>query len=290
VEQFGVAIGDRLHYRVVHTEPVVSATPSLVVLSDERIELTGKHTQKSYDWPLRRIEFYIVEQARYITLLTNHFGLPARHIAELYKSRWQVELFFKWIKQNLRIKAFVGTSANAVKTQIWCAVCTYVLVAIVKKRLAVDASMHSILQVLSLSLFEVKPLDELLGTLAQTDDLVPSALVLPFPRNLRTVVNLTPIFHRNPGTSNSDFPVAWAGRKKAAGVTRRLLFSDSRSPRLPARSEGVANAQSVEVAVGLGVGSLAAFCAHTSVDRGALGQAVRGSNAKAAVAFTALGL
>ena len=164
----------RLHYRVVHTAPVVSATPGLVVLSDERIELTGKHTQKSYDWPLRRIEFYIAEQARYITLLTNHFGLPASHIAALYKSRWQVELFFKWIKQNLRIKAFVGTSANAVKTQIWCAVCTYVLVTIIKKRLAVQASMHAMLQVLSLSLFEVKPLDELLGTLAQTDDLVPS--------------------------------------------------------------------------------------------------------------------
>jgi IS4 transposase len=96
--------------------------------------------------------------------------LPASHIAEFYKSRWQVELFFKWIKQNLRIKAFVGTSANAVKTQIWCALCTYLVVAIVKKRLALEGSMHAILQVLSLSLFEVKPLAELLGAQLLNDE------------------------------------------------------------------------------------------------------------------------
>jgi len=112
----------------------------------------------------------LAERARHITLLTNHFELPTSHIAELYKSRWQVELFFKWIKQNLRIKAFVGTSANAVKTQIWCAVCTYVVVAIVKKRLALEGSMHAILQVLSLSLFEVKPLAELLGEQLLNDE------------------------------------------------------------------------------------------------------------------------
>jgi hypothetical protein len=161
----------QLHYRVVHSATVTAPTPSLEVISDERIELTGKHTHKSYAWPLRRIEFYIVEQARRITLLTNHFELPAGQIAELYKNRWQVELFFKWIKQNLRIKAFVGTSVNAVKTQIWCAVCTYVLVAIIKKRLAVDASMHAILQVLSLSLFEATSLDELFGNLEQNNDI-----------------------------------------------------------------------------------------------------------------------
>ena len=105
----------QLHYRVVHSGAVIAPTPSLEVISDERIELTGKYTHKSYDWPLRRIELYIVEQARHITLLTNHFELPASQIAELYKNRWQVELFFKWIKQNLRIKAFVGTSVNTVK-------------------------------------------------------------------------------------------------------------------------------------------------------------------------------
>jgi hypothetical protein len=160
----------QLQYRIVNSVPAPPPTPSLVILTDESIELTGQQTHKTYTWPLRRIEFYLVEQARHITLLTNHFELPASHIAELYKSRWQVELFFKWIKQNLRIKAFVGTSANAVKTQIWCAVCTYVVVAIVKKRLALEGSMHAILQVLSLSLFEVKPLAELLGEQLLNDE------------------------------------------------------------------------------------------------------------------------
>lgn len=111
---------------------------------------------------LRRIEFYLVEQARHIKLLTNHFELPASNIADLYKSRWQVELFVKWIKQNLRIKAFVGNSANSVKTQIWCSVCTYVVVAIVKKVRA--SGLHARhFQVLSLSLFEEKQLAELLS-------------------------------------------------------------------------------------------------------------------------------
>jgi IS4 transposase len=160
----------QLKYRVVNSVPAPPATPSLVILTDESIELTGQQTHKTYTWPLRRIEFYLVEQDRHITLLTNHFELPASHVAELYKSRWQVELFFKWIKQNLRIKSFVGTSANAVKTQIWCAVCTYVVVAIVKKRLALEGSMHAILQVLSLSLFEVKPLAELLGEQLLNDE------------------------------------------------------------------------------------------------------------------------
>ena len=95
-------------------------------MKDEHILLTGKHTSADYPVMLRRIEFVDAEQGRRITLLTNHFELDAPVIAELYKSRWQVELFFKWIKQNLRIKAFVGTSPNAVKTQIWSAVCTYV--------------------------------------------------------------------------------------------------------------------------------------------------------------------
>ena len=172
----------QLQYRVVSAAPAPPATPSLVILTDESIVLTGQQTHKTYTWPLRRIEVYLIEQARHIrtaflrecdqhiTLLTNHFELPASHVAELYKSRWQVELFFKWIKQNLRIKAFVGISANAVKTQIWCAVCTYVVVAIVKKRLALEGSMHAILQVLSLSLFEVKPLTELLGEQLLNDE------------------------------------------------------------------------------------------------------------------------
>ena len=159
----------RLHYTVLHARSIAEVDAVAGVRSDEQIILTGQYTRHSYCVPLRRIEFYITEQARSITLLTNQFDLQAGLIAQLYKSRWQVELFFKWIKQNLRIKAFVGTSMNAVKTQIWCAVCSYVLVAIIKKRLALSASMHAIMQVLSLSLFEITPLHQLLGHIQDTE-------------------------------------------------------------------------------------------------------------------------
>ena len=107
-----------------------------------------------------------------VVLLTNHFSLPALTIAALYRCRWQIELFFKWIKQHLRIKAFFGTSENAVKTQIWIAVCVYVLVAIVKKRFQLEASLHELLQILSLTLFERDPIDQVL-TLAPLDPYVP---------------------------------------------------------------------------------------------------------------------
>jgi hypothetical protein len=119
----------------------------------------------------RRIRFKDPETAKTLIFLTNNFALPALTIAELYRCRWQVELFFKWIKQHLRIKAFFGTSENAVKSQIWIAVSVYVLVAIVKKRLNLRASLYEILQILSLTLFERIPLDQLL---AQTlsDDIV----------------------------------------------------------------------------------------------------------------------
>jgi Domain of unknown function (DUF4372)/Transposase DDE domain len=156
----------RLHYRVLHAD---LSNEALGVLKDEHILLTGKHTRADYPVMLRRIEIVEAEQGRRFTLMTNHFELAAPVIAQLYKSRWQVELFFKWIKQNLRIKAFVGTSPNAVKTQIWSAVCTYVLVAIVKKRLGIDASLRAILQVLSLTLFEATPLDELLGQIDEDE-------------------------------------------------------------------------------------------------------------------------
>jgi IS4 transposase len=102
--------------------------------------------------------------------LTNDFSLPAQTIADLYRCRWQVELFFKWIKQHLRIKSFFGTSENAVKTQIWIAVCVYVLVAIIKKRLNLPASLYTILQVLSLSVFEKTPLDQLLSDMADNHE------------------------------------------------------------------------------------------------------------------------
>jgi len=122
--------------------------------SDQTIVLTGPKTSQEYPAPLRRISYVDVETGKRFVFLTNNFALPAVIIAQLYKCRWQVELFFKWIKQYLRIKAFYGTSENAVKTQIWIAVSVYVLVAILKKELKLDRSLGEILQILSVTLFE----------------------------------------------------------------------------------------------------------------------------------------
>ena len=127
------------------------------VRSDHTVVLAAAASRRHYPDPLRRIHFYDAEQDRSLRFLTNNFDLPALTICLLYKSRWQVELFFKWIKQHLRIKAFYGYSENAVKTQIWIAVSVYVLVAIVRKRLGLEASLHEILQVLSVTLFEHVP-------------------------------------------------------------------------------------------------------------------------------------
>jgi hypothetical protein len=164
---FVVRSKNKLHYRSVRT---CTADEAVGVMRDEHILLTGRYTKADYPALLRRIEFFDAKRDRVLIFLTNHFELEAAQIAQLYKSRWQVELFFKWIKQNLRIKAFVGNSANAVKTQIWTAICTYVLVAIVKKRLNIQTSLHAILQVLSLSLFEKTALDQLLGNAAAFDE------------------------------------------------------------------------------------------------------------------------
>jgi hypothetical protein len=131
--------------------------------SDQTIVLAGPKTSRLYPDPLRRIVFYDVEQKRRLVFLTNNFTLPALTIARLYKCRWQVELFFKWIKQHLRIKAFYGTTDNAVKTQVWVAISVYVLVAIVKKELRIERSLYDILQILSLTLFEKIPLFEALS-------------------------------------------------------------------------------------------------------------------------------
>ena len=116
------------------------------------------YSKKAYPEKLRRVKFFDAEQERQLTFITNQFKLPALTIAELYKCRWQVELFFKWIKQHLRIKTFYGTTDNAVKTQIWIAISVYVLVAIIKKRLKVDLSLYTILQILSITLFEKMPI------------------------------------------------------------------------------------------------------------------------------------
>ena len=121
---------------------------------DQTIMLTGQLTQHSYPIPLRRIKFYNSEHDKQLVFLTNNFDLPALTIANLYRCRWQVERFFKWIKQHLRIKRFNGNTENAVKTQIWIAISVYVLVAIVKKRLNIKTSLYTILQILSLTLFE----------------------------------------------------------------------------------------------------------------------------------------
>ncbi|MCP3689747.1 MAG: IS4 family transposase [Gammaproteobacteria bacterium] len=124
------------------------------LICDQTVILTGFYSNKAYSRPLRRIRYKDPETEKTLIFLTNHFALPALTITELYRSRWQVELFFKWIKQHLRIKKFYGTSENAVKTQIWTAVSAYVLVAIVKKRLNLDVSLYTLLQIFSLTLFE----------------------------------------------------------------------------------------------------------------------------------------
>jgi len=121
---------------------------------DQTVALTGYYSKKDYPEKLRRIKYYDAEKGRSFIFLTNQFALPAITIAELYRYRWRVEIFFKWIKQHLRIKSFYGTSENAVKTQIWIAVSTYVLVAIMKKRLKIDLTLYTILQILSITLFE----------------------------------------------------------------------------------------------------------------------------------------
>ena len=124
------------------------------VICDQRVMLNGFYAAKAYPDHLRRIRFKDPESGKTLVFLTNNTTLPALTIAALYKSRWQVELFFKWIKQHLRIKRFLGTSENAVKAQVWCAVATYVLIAIVKKELHLDASLYTRLQILSVSVFE----------------------------------------------------------------------------------------------------------------------------------------
>jgi len=130
--------------------------------SDHTVILTALESAKVYPDPLRRIHYFDAETQKRFRFLTNNFVLPALTIAQIYKSRWQVELFFKWIKQHLRIKSFYGTNENAVKTQIWIAVSVYVLVAIVRKRLALDKSLYQILQILSVTVFEKEPILQVL--------------------------------------------------------------------------------------------------------------------------------
>ena len=147
-------------YRRVYSRPVDKTTG---LRCDQTVRLTGVKSPDDYPQYLRYVVFHDEKTDKRLGFFTNNFELPALVIAQLYKCRWQVELFFKWIKQHLRIKAFFGTNENAVKTQIWIAISVYVLIAIVKKRLAVEASLYTILQILSLALFEKAPLHQLLS-------------------------------------------------------------------------------------------------------------------------------
>ena len=156
---FIIRAKQNLRYCRLHSHPVDPATG---LCSDQTIALTGQTSARFYPDKLRRVRFYDRDHARALVFLTNHFALPALTVAQLYRRRWRVELFFKWIKQHLRIKGFYGTSFNAVCTQIWVAVCVYVLVAIIRKQLKIQASMFDILQVLSVNLFDQTPLPELL--------------------------------------------------------------------------------------------------------------------------------
>jgi len=156
-----------LRYRCLASEPVDRSSG---LRCDQRIVLTGQFTDQKYATALRRVKFYDRVNDKLLVFLTNNFDLTAANVAGLYRSRWHIELFFRWIKQHLRIKAFFGTSENAVKTQIWIAITVYTLVAIVKKRLELHGSLHSLLQVLSLSLFDKQPLKQLLSQIAPSTE------------------------------------------------------------------------------------------------------------------------
>jgi hypothetical protein len=147
-------------FRRIASHPVDKSTG---VQCDQTISLVWFYPARNYPERLRRIRFFDAERSKRLVFLTNNFTLPAKTIADLYRSRWQVELFFKWIKQHLRIKAFYGTSPNAVKTQVWIAVCSYLLVAIVRKRLNLNMNLYTILQILSVSLFEKTPINQALS-------------------------------------------------------------------------------------------------------------------------------
>jgi hypothetical protein len=151
----------KLRWRRRYSHPVDRTTG---LICDQTIVLTGTHSAYDYPVPLRRVSYRDPETGKKLDFLTNDFSLPARTIAELYRLRWQVELFFKWIKQHLRIKTFFGTSDNAVRTQIWVAISVYLLVAIARKRLGIERDLYTILQILSVHAFEKAPLAQVLSS------------------------------------------------------------------------------------------------------------------------------
>ena len=155
---FVVRAKKSLRYCRLYSQPV---EPDSGLRSDQIITLQAFYAAKDYPDKLRRVRFYDDQRQRALVFLTNHFGLPALTVAQLYQQRWQVELFFRWLKQHLRVKSFYGTSPNAVRTQLWVAVCVYALVAIAKKLLHCEATLYEILQILSVSVFEKTPLIQL---------------------------------------------------------------------------------------------------------------------------------
>ena len=156
---FVIRAKSNTRYQRRYSRPVDKSTG---LRCDQTIVLNGVTSAHDYPQPLRRIKYHDAETGKTFNFLTNNFAVPAHTVAQLYRYRWQVELFFKWIKQHLRIKAFFGTSENAVKSQIWIAISVYVLVAIIRKRLDLKADLYTILQILSLTLFEKTRLDQLL--------------------------------------------------------------------------------------------------------------------------------
>jgi hypothetical protein len=176
---FVIRAKTNLRFRRVDSKPIDKATG---VRADQTIVLTGINAAEHYPDKLRRVRFFDVANKKKLVFLTNDFTLPPESIALLYKQRWQVELFFRWIKQHLRIKAFFGTSENAVKTQVWIAISVYVLVAIIKKRLHLKQSLYTILQILSISVFEKEPLFHILTNYERSG-------LLPEPGNQLNLFN-----------------------------------------------------------------------------------------------------
>jgi hypothetical protein len=164
---FVIRAKSNTQYRRRYSHPVGE---TVGVKCDQTIVLTGVNTASSYPHPLRRIKYHDAKTGKTFNFLTNNFAIPAQTIADLYRNRWQVELFFKWIKQHLRIKSFFGTSENAVKSQIWIAISVYVLVAIIKKRHDLKVDLYTILQVLSLTLFEKTSLEQILTVNGYTEE------------------------------------------------------------------------------------------------------------------------
>lgn len=165
---FVVRAKKNLRFRRRYSHPVDRSTG---LVCDQTVVLTVPRSLEGYPDPLRRIRYRDPESGKALVFLSNNFTLPALTITQLYRCRWQIEIFFRWIKQHLRIKAFYGTSENAVKTQIWTAICTYVLVAILKKRLGIEHSLYTILQILSVTVFEKTPIEQALSaaTYSATD-------------------------------------------------------------------------------------------------------------------------